>query len=398
MAGTRTAWSYPCKAKILLALLFQFLIPGFSSGQTWKWTTETVDSFGVQTSIVVDQHQNLHLSYFSGGVKYAFRPADSTRWFTMDIAPPAGYEEIFTGISLGPDGNPHMCFTPAGLKYAAFENHQWSIQQVDPQSGLIEYSCSLAVAADGTRHVLWYQYGNPQGGYYLHLKYALLQKGMWMARTVDFDMQAGKWNSMVLDAQGYPHVSYDAFIKGQMKYGYWDGKEWKLTVIDSPNISPNGPYSHGMGNSLVLNRDGKAQISYEVGDLGGAESARFESSLKYAWERDSSWKIDTIDNIIVTGSWIGYRTRQTLDPQGNPHIVYEDAGAVKHAYWDGSNWKIQVVSGPGPKRHRYENIAIDRAGSIYISYQDAVDGSLKIAIGQLQAGAQNASNQKKLEK
>jgi len=386
---------YRCfgSGKMLCAFLFLFFIPSSSFGQTWKWTTETVDTYGVQTSIAIDQDQNLHLSYFSGGVKYAFRAADSSRWFTMGIAPPAGYEELFTGLKLDSGGNPHICFTPAVLKYAAFENHSWNTQQIDPQSGLIEYSCSLAIAADGTRHVLWYQYGNPQGGYYLHLKYAVLEKGAWMARTVDFDMQAGKWNCLVLDPQGNPHVSYDSFIKGEMKYAYWDGKEWKRSVVDSPNISPKGPYSHGLGNSLVLNRDGKAQISYEDGELGG--SANSESSLKYAWEKDNSWKIDIIDNITVTGSWIGYRTRQALDPQGNPHIVYEDAGAVKHAYWDGSKWRIQVVSAPGPKRHRYENIAIDRVGNIYVSYQDAADGSLKVSIGRPEVPAQNASNEKK---
>jgi hypothetical protein len=373
--------------RILSVFLFVFFFPSLGSGQTWKWTIETVDTYGVQTSIAIDQDQNLHISYFAGGVKYAFRPADSSHWFTMNIAPPAGYEELFTGLTLDPGGNPHICFTPGVLKYASFENHKWNIQQIDPESGLIDYSCSMAIAADGTQHILWYQYGNPQGGYYLHAKYATLEKGTWLARTLDFDMQAGKWNCLVLDSQGNPHVSYDSFIKGEMKYAYWDGKEWKRTVIDSPNISSKGPYSHGMGNSLVLNRDGRAQISYEDGE-----------SVKYAWEKDNSWKIDIVDSITVTGSWIGYRTRQALDPQGNPHIVYEDGGTVKHAYWDGSNWRIQVVSGPGTRKHRYENIAIDRTGNIYISYQDAMDGSVKVAIGRPSVPAQNASIEKKPEK
>jgi hypothetical protein len=386
MTVRRTRKSCPHGGKILCAFLFLFFISGSSFGQGWKWTTETIDTYGVQTSIAIDQDQNLHISYFAGGVKYAFRAAKSSRWFKMDIAPPGGYEELFTGLVLDPGGNPHICFTPGVLKYASFEDHRWNIQQIDPESGLIDYSCSLAIAPDGTQHILWYQYGNPQGGYYLHLKYAVLEKGAWMARTVDFDMQAGKWNCLVLDSQGIPHVSYDSFIKGEMKYAYWDGKEWKRTVVDSPNISPKGPYSHGMGNSLVLNRDGKAQISYED-----------DESVKYAWEKDNSWKIDIVDSITVTGSWRGYRTRQALDPQGNPHIVYEDAGTVKHAYWDGSNWRIQVVSGPGAKqhRHRFENIAIDRAGNIYISYQDATDGSVKVAIGRPDAPVQNGLNEKK---
>ena len=372
------------KPKILAALLLLSLSACFTVGQTWKWTAETVDADGVQTSIAVDQNQNLHISYVSGVVKYGFRPADSSHWFTMDIAPAGGYPDLFTRLTLDPDGNPQICFTPGVLKYASFENHRWNVQQVDPQSGLIEYTCSLAVGADGTRHVVWYQYGAPAGGYFLHVKHAVLLNGVWMARTVDFDGQSGKWNSMVLDAQGNPHVTYDSFLKGELKYAYWDGKEWKRTVVDSPNISPNGLNSHGLGSSLVLNGDGKAQISYEE-----------DNTVKYAWEKEPSWRIVTVDNVTLSGSWIGYRTRQALDPQGNPHIVYEDAGAVKHAYWDGSRWRIQVVSGAGAKQHRYENIAIDRKGQIYISYQDALDGSVKVSIGHVEAPAGNSSGDNK---
>jgi hypothetical protein len=383
----RTKWACLVKPRILAILLLLGFLPGLTAGQTWKWTTETVDASGVQTSIAVDQNQNVHISYFSGVVKYGFRPADSSRWFIMDIAPGGGYSEVFTRLALDPEGNPQICFTPGVLKYASFEHHKWNIQEVGPQSGLIEYTCSLAVAADGTRHVVWYQYGVPGGGYYLHVKHAVLQNGVWMARTIDFDGQSGKWNSLALDSQGNPHVTYDSFLIGQLKYAYWDGKEWKGTVVDSPSISPNGSNSHGLGSSLVLNGKGKAQISYEE-----------DNSVKYAWEKDSAWKIDIIDNVSLKSSnwsWVGYRTRQALDPQGNPHIVYEDDGAVKHAYWDGSNWRIQVVSGAGPKRYRYENIAIDRKGNIYISYQDALDGSVKVSIGRLEAPAENASDQKK---
>jgi hypothetical protein len=371
------------KRRILLIPLCMFFIPGFGFAQTWKWTTETVDTYGVQNSIAVDNDQNLHISYFSGGVKYAFRPANSSKWFTMQLAPGSGYAEVATRVALDPSGNPHICFTPGVLKYASFENHGWNIQQIDPQSGLIEYTCSLAIAADGTPHVIWYQYGGPQGGYFLHLKYAALDKGAWLARTVDFEGQTGKWNCMVLDTQGNPHVTYDSFLKNEIKYAYWDGKDWQRTVVDSPDISPNGA-SGGMGNSLLLNREGKAQISYDNGE-----------AVKYAWEKNGSWKLDTIDHVTLTGSWSGYRTRQALDPQGNPHVVYEDGGAVKLASWDGTDWKIQIVSAAGTHMHRYEDIVIDRRGNIYIVYQDAIDGSLKVAVGIPQGQIQSSSIEKK---
>lgn len=368
--------------KLLLVVTIMMFVPLSTIGQTWQWSTETVDASGSQTSIAVDKDQNLHISYFSGGFKYAFRPANSSRWFTMNVAPGEGYTEAFTRVVIDEAGNPAICFTPGVLKYASFEKRSWNVQQIDPQAGLIDYSCSLAIAPDGTRHVLWYQYGGPGGGYYLHLKHAVLTDGAWVARTVDLERQTGKWNSMALDAQGNPHVTYDSFLVGQLKYAYWNGKEWKHAVVDSPAISNDGANSHGLGSSLVLNRDGKARISYET-----------DTSLKYATEKeDGTWKIETLDGISVSGSWIGFRTRQALDPQGNPHIVYEDAGRVKHAYWDGAKWNIQIVSGAGPKGLRYESIAIDREGNIYISFQDAFDGSVKVAIGRLDGSAQNAAS------
>jgi hypothetical protein len=361
----------PCRSlcnglrKVLAVLVLRMLCPHANFAQTW--TTETVDTSGTYSSIAVDASQNVHISYFAGVVKYAFRPAGSGRWFTMDIAPGGGYSELFTRIALDTNGNPHMCFTPGVLKYAFFDdkNKKWNVQQIDPQAGLIDYSCSLAIAPDGTPHVLWYQYGTPGGGYFLHVRYAVLENGAWLARTVDFEGQTGKWNSLVLDAQGKPHLAYDSFLVGEMKYAYWTGKEWQISVVNSGG--------GGMGNSMILNRDGKALISFEHDD-----------ALLYAWQTATSWKVETIDRIATSGSWTGFRTRQALDLDGNPHIVYEDGGAVKHAFWNGSAWNMQVVSGAGIRPHRFEDIAIDRLGTIYISYLDAVDGSLKVAIGRRQ--------------
>jgi hypothetical protein len=319
------------------------------------------------------------MSYLGGNgmVKYGFRPAHATRWFTMEI-PKASYEgdtHMPTKIALDPQGNPHICYTPGALKYASFNGKQWSIQEINPGSGNISFTCSVAIAPDGTQHVIWYQYGMPTGGLYLHLKHAVLRDGVWMARTVDFEGQTGKWNSMIVDAQGIPNISYDSFLKGELKYAYWNGKNWKASVVDSPERGGDG----GKGNSVIVNRDGRAQISYVRDD-----------ALLYAWQTATSWKIDTIDHISTNGAWLDYRTRQALDPQGNPHIVYEDGGRVKHAFWDGSQWRIQVVSGSGLDPLRFADIAIDHEGIIYIGYRDATDNSVKVAVGLPQAQVQNA--------
>lgn len=353
-----------------------------TAGQVWQWSKETVDSFGESMSMAADSDGNIHISYMGsdGFVKYGFRPSRSRRWFTMVVpgASAEGETHLPTRIAVDPRGNPHICFTPGVLKYASFDGKQWTTQQIDPGSGLIDYTCSVGFASDGTPYIVWYQYGRPNGGYYLHVKFAVLKNDVWLARTVDFEGQTGKWNSIAVDPGGMAYVVYDSFLKGNLKCAYWNGKELEVNAVDSSG-------SGGMGNSVILNREGKAQIAFEHDD-----------QLLYAWPTSTSWRVETVDQISTSGSWLGYRSRQALDPNGNPHVVYEDGGAVKHAFWDGGHWRIQVVSPRGIEAWRYEDVAIDKEGVIYIAYRDS-GGPLTVAVGHLGSG-QEATDHAKPEK
>ena len=374
-------------ATLWIVRLVLFFSPAVVSAQNLQWSTETVDSAGGALSMATDRDGNIHISYQTGGiVKYGFRPAHSSRWFTMDIAGTEGYSNAATSLAVDPQGNPHVCFTPGVLRYASFDGKKWNIQQIDPGSGLIEYNCSVAIAPDGTQHVTWYQYSAPNGSNYLHVKHAVLQNGLWMARTVDFEGQTGKWNFITVDPRGIPHMSYDSFLKGALKYGVFDGKEWKVSLIDSREMGGDA-YNRGMGNCIIVNGEGRAQISYE-----------YDDRLLYAWQTATSWKTETVDHISTTGSWMGFRTRQALDPKGNPHVVFEDGGSVKRAYWDGSGWRVQMVSGPGVQKTRFADIVVDKEGSVYIGYRDAMDGSVKVAVGRPQVAAERSPGPTKTER
>lgn len=380
---SRAAAVLTTTALILCVWLFPMPKAARAQNQNVRWSVETVDTFGKSMSLATDKDGNVHMSYLSGDktVKYAFRSALNSKWFSLDIAPSAGYSDLPTKLALDPQGNPHMCFTPAVMKYASFDGKKWNVQQIDPGAGLIEFNCSVAISQDGTPQVSWYQYSGPDSPYYLHIKYAQLVNGVWQARTLDYEGQTGKWNSMVVDAQGNPHLSYDSFLKGELKCAYNNGKEWKISVVDSREADRgNGAYNRGMGNSILVNSKGLSQIAYE-----------YDDTLMYAWQTDKGWKLDTVDHITTSGSWIGYHTRQAFDPQGRPHIVYDDDGTVKHATWDGTEWQIQVVSGRGIERARYGDIAIDSSGNTYIAYRDASDGSLKVAVGHPEGPAAAAA-------
>lgn len=353
---------------ILIALAVVLLLPGAASAQVWNWKSEDVDKSGNATSIAVDAEGNVHLSYGTDNVewKYAFRAAGTQRWDATALAPgPVNY----VNLALDAAGNPHICSTFHRLRYAEFDGKKWAVQDVAPDASDIQFSCAVGVAPDGTPHLAWYKVENADRTYYVHLKYATLQEGMWVARTVDFDTQTGKWHSMAVDSKGVPHLTYDAFVDGRMKYATRNKDEWNVRVVQS-RIAGDPEYNIGMGNDLFLDASGKAHITYYTTHL-----------LRYASEKADGWNVQTVDTVRSAGGWLSYRSSVVLDKSGNPHIIYQDGSSEKHAYWDGKAWHVQVIVPTGPDPNRFASLAIDKNDVLYVSYRDSGDGSLKVAVG-----------------
>lgn len=365
-----------CNYRAWLVSVAFLLGPLAARAQTWSWTYETVDASTKMTALKVDHEGNVHISYAGDGgssLKYAFREANSHRWFTMVLD--KQLQDFATSLGLDPQGNPHICYTPRDLKYAHFDGHKWVIEPIAPGEGSVEYNCTILVGPDNTPHVLWYQTRLSDGTNYLHLKYADLEHGVWVARTVDFDREDGKWNSMVLDAQGTPHLIYSVFPPGELKSAYWDGKNWKIQSA----ISPSMRLSTGMGNSLVL--DSQQELEFSVYESPLDRGSPGQGILKFVHQKGATWSVETVDSALQGASWVGYRSTLVLDKSGFPHISYEDGGALKHAYSDGSHWHIQVVAPRGSEAYLYSSMAIGQDDTLYIAYRHPMDGSLMLAIG-----------------
>ncbi len=88
--------------------------------------------------------------------------------------------------------------------------------------------------------------------------------------------------------------------------------------------------------------------------------------------------------------WAGPLSSLVLDRRGTPHIFYGDFGALKHAYWDGQKWRIQVIEVGGGGAYKYTSATIDSNDTINVSYKVPSDGTLKIATGRLMSQAQTA--------
>jgi hypothetical protein len=188
---------------------------------------------------------------------------------------------------------------------------------------------------------------------------------------------------MVVDSQGNPAITYDAYIKGLLKFAHWDGKNWTIRIVDSRGAH-GSDYNLGMGNHLVLDGEGNAHISYYSG-----------SEMRYARQEGQTWRVETVDRITPTGAFADFRSSIVLDKNGLPHISYEESGVLKHAYRDGEAWRIQVVAPNGKSSSRFNSMAIDpKQNVLYLAYQDPVDGSLQVAVGREVAPSQGATTKR----
>lgn len=365
-------------ARVTALLFFFLLASGIARAQTWSWTYDVIDLPAKSPSLAVDSSSNLHISYAdgSGALKYGFRPANSSKWFFMVLDKQLG--AFSTKLTLDSDNNPHICYTPGIIKYTRFDGKQWHTIQVAKDSGEIGYTCSIAISKEGVPHLTWYQLSGPTLNY-LHMRYAVLSGNAWLARTVDFDGETGKWNWMVLDPQGNPILSYSAWVNGELRIAHWNGKQWEFSTADSRTRSP-GEYNIGEGNSLVLDSAGKLHVSFYS-----------EKTVKYAHLVGEDWKVEVVDQFTWLGGWAHFRSSIVLDKQGRPHICYEDAGVVKHAYWDGKKWRIQILARNGLESIRYATMAIDRDDNIYIAFRDPEDNTLKLATGRPSPEQQTAT-------
>jgi hypothetical protein len=166
----------------------------------------------------------------------------------------------------------------------------------------------------------------------------------WKIQIIDSGYMGGNSESLVLDSQDNPHMSY--LKDGNLMYASWNGKTWNIQTVETAGAC-----------SLALDSNGNPHISYSSG-----------SRLKYASWTGSSWSIETVEE----KKGYVYYISLALDHLGNPHISYEvggsaDGGNLKYAYRAGLSWTIQIVDddyGSG----LYNSLALDSSGNPHISY------------------------------
>jgi len=229
------------------------------------------------------------------------------------------------------------------------------------------------------------------------LKLGIRRSGGWEFHLLETPPEYGVGKpAMTIDPAGLAHVavlaSQNDLLTWQIAYGYWDGSsDFHFQVIEKSFVPHHGLFAQP---DIVARPDGSVAIAYHhlslqsgqilvavsdnnrLGGLGwhtelvdvpgvilypesleigpdGALHLAFHTNIElgaehhvqYAVRRDKRFE----DAEEISGNYTGARPRLALDPDGNPHFVFEETlgaqctGRLIHAFKPGKKWRQEVI-------------------------------------------------------
>lgn len=337
-----------------------------------SWDIEVVDNkssrnVGDFTSMVIDVNGNFHIGYHDesrGAVRYAFRSKNEREWHTMQLD--AGGSAL--SIAVDNAGRPYFAYAgeyERGLRYAYWDGTKWIKQTIDQER--IAFWNSIQLTPDGLPRISYYQRLWQDGTYALHLKYAWFDGHVWYTETVDPESATGKFNSLALDSEGHPHISYSDVDRGDLRYVHWDGSQWRYSAPDSHRASDGWV---GLANCIVLDSNNLPHIAYLDVD---------HRKVKYTRWTGTKWETEVTDQLIGRADNID-RISMKLDHHNRPHMVYYDSGlgTLKYAVRLEDRWHIERVD-PSPQTGLHPSLCLDSEERPFVSYYDIANGALRFA-------------------
>ncbi|MBM3957440.1 MAG: hypothetical protein FJ313_05245, partial [Gemmatimonadetes bacterium] len=290
-----------------------------SAGNTLT-TVDAAGDVGWDTSLVLDANGNPVISYFhftNGDLKVArCGNPTCTSGNTLITVDSAGNVGQHTSLVLDANGYPVISYydiSGGDLKVARCGNATCTsgntLTTVD-SAGNVGQHTSLVLDANGNPVISYYDLTNGD------LKVARCGNPTCTSgntlTTVDAAGDVGQYTSLVLDANGYPVISYYDLTNGDLKLARCGNPTCTagntLTTVDSTG-------NVGQYTSLVLGANGYPVISYYDST---------NTDLKVAHCGDATCSAgNTLTTVDSTGD-VGYFTSLVLDANGNPIISYYD--------------------------------------------------------------------------
>lgn len=317
------------------------------------WHIYIVDE-GVQSSIDVDSSRLPHISYrgLRGGFEdFVLRYAswNNGNWSiqTVDNRSGAGHTSVLVLDSRDIpriahwDSRSHP--DSATLKMATRIGANWELEAIDNEtSGYI--SIGLALGSNELPRVSYLKevHSRDRDLWLAELS----ENGSWELEMID-ETGDVRYPSLSIDSRDHYHISYQHYEVGNaLRYAYWNGSAWNIERVGAQGV-------YGSWSSIGTDNKGCPHIAFY--DF-------VRKMVSYATKTNGSWETTSIDYMFGPGLSLD------LDSQMHPHISYQGLDLnLRHAWWDGSSWQIEIVDS-SYWVGEFSSIRIDENDDIHISY------------------------------
>ncbi|HEU4726136.1 MAG TPA: FlgD immunoglobulin-like domain containing protein [Candidatus Eisenbacteria bacterium] len=265
--------------------------------------------------------------------------------FTVEGATKAG--EYGTSLALDQQGTPNIScmrfanyvgpytdFTDGELRFGVKRGGVWTFETADT-IGSCGWRSSLALDSRGNPHISHWDFKN------LGIRYSTRNGSTWTNEIVD--PSAGAYSSIVVDANGAPHIVYEG-VGGAAIYARKQNGVWIYQTIETPGQYP----------SLAQDPQGNLVVAYYNG-----------VGLRCARRVNGAWVIDVVEEGNGTGPYCSL----ALDGVGNPRIAYYDFNtqSLRYAHKDGDVWSVEVARA-GVQVFDKTSLKLSSDGSPQIAY------------------------------
>ena len=353
---------------------------------------------GAKPALALDSQEAPGIAYLLEDNKHGFVKYASWKGDGFDISNVAdGYFYGPVDLDFGPDDEPHISwhdhqnpdsFVPelGDAVYATLVDGEWEVETVF-SVGHDGWDNSITVDSQGNIHMTAIdprQFGSMQG-----IEYYFFDGQEWTVEAVGSVPLNYEWgNSLALDSSGRPHITFHDSVSTDLFYALRGEDGWTIHTVDS--LGDVGKFS-----SLALNNEDLPLISYLEfsGPVSGTASgfvklAKLTSHPATAENWDIE-QIDRLDNLFMGHFGARLITALVTDKDKNPIVVYSDQSVIKLAYFDGSEWHIELVANSNELPFgQLVSLARDSNGVLHLAYTElekreppGIVGTVKYARG-----------------
>jgi hypothetical protein len=356
-------------------------VPDTEKSVTGSWKITTVaNGGGGQTSIALDFRKNPHISYYNAtdeSLNYAERDSKGT-WKTQTVAD--FHQGQYSALALIPStGNACIGYYDEMNQAVNYVTQTgpgtWNTETVEKGVTLGDDGGPITLVLDSA--------GNARLTYYdtrgQRMSYAQQTgTGTWDVEKVDAG-KIGQYPSIVLHpANNVPAISYLSEDGSAPKLKYVDKTSGLWVTNDYDLHAAAGPTSLAMDSNAMRDR---AEIAY-TGSADGNSGTQTLGYIEIDPDSRFSWKY-TVDNWdeATQNVWIKSLSLRQGRP-GHAAIAYyyeksTSEKGLKYAAMRWGNWNTEKIT---DNAGEYLSMVLDAKGTPYISYYDAADNCVKLAV------------------